>query len=240
MARRPSTTQVTEPPVTRVRIPKGVTTLIVYGGMFDPPHAFHVEAVPKIVRESLGDDVWLLYIPAAKSPLKPHGPVASDAHRIAILRLAVGPQHLWTDECNRARWLRARGRERASYTVDTLRRLKSMLPRGVKLRLLIGSDQAADFHKWKSCRAIVRMASPVVMARAPITTRAELQRAMNAEFWTAAERRAWGERLLSNRVVKASSTQARQQLAKGRSLGRDIPAAIASYIKKHSLYQADK
>jgi nicotinate-nucleotide adenylyltransferase len=226
-----------EPPVTPLRIPKNITTVVVYGGMFDPPHSFHVDTVPRLIRERLGDEAWLLYVPAAKSPLKPRGSEASDTHRVAMLRKVVGAPHVWTDECDRARWLRSRGKERPSYTVETLRRLKTVLPRGVNLRLLIGADQAAAFHQWKSCRAVMRLADPLVMPRSPIQTRPAMARAMDAGFWTDDERRAWGERLLDHAVVPASSTEVRERLRTAHAdRWRDVPVAIARYIREHGLY----
>src|SRR5690606_4057364 len=53
-------------------IPASVQTLLLFGGAFDPPHAGHVE-LPALVRDAIGAD-WVLYIPAARTPLKSVGP----------------------------------------------------------------------------------------------------------------------------------------------------------------------
>jgi nicotinate-nucleotide adenylyltransferase len=241
MARR-SARRDSKPPVTALRIPTSVKTLVVYGGMFDPPHRFHVEQAPELVHEHFGPDAWLLYIPAAKSPLKPRGPVVSDSRRVAMLRLAVGRGHVWTDECDRARWLRKRGRENASYTVDTLRRLRSVLPRAVTMRLLIGSDQAADFHRWRQARVVIKLAEPAVMARRPLVTRTALVGAMDRSFWSVSERKAWGRRLLPNRPVPSASTSVRDVVARKpeATRWRDVPTRVARYIVEHGLYGAGR
>ncbi|MEM1304694.1 MAG: adenylyltransferase/cytidyltransferase family protein, partial [Planctomycetota bacterium] len=81
-----------------------------YGGSFDPVHNGHL-AVAKACRDSAGlDGVW--FVPTAVQPFKPHGPVASDHHRVAMLRLAGAT--VCTVEIDRGG---------VSYTVDTLRQL---------------------------------------------------------------------------------------------------------------------
>ncbi len=229
-----------EPPVTPLRLPRRVDTVVVYGGMFDPPHEFHTSAVPGLVSESLGARAFVLFVPAAKSPLKPRGPVASDTERVTMLRRAVGRGRVWTDECDRARWLRARGRETASYTIDTLRRLRSILPRDVKLRLLIGTDQAVDFHRWKGSRSIIRLAEPLVMVRGALSTPGALTRAMDKKFWATTERAAWGKRLLTNAAIEVSSTEVRASIGVKPDAADwpHVPARVANYIAAHGLYGA--
>ncbi len=54
-----------------------------FGGSFDPVHLGHLELARCCEQQAALDEVW--FMPAAKQPLKPHGPVASDAERIAML-----------------------------------------------------------------------------------------------------------------------------------------------------------
>src|SRR5512140_903779 len=101
-----------EPLITSVPLPPGVREVLVFGGTFDPPHAAHAR-LPFSVRDSmLGPKAWLLYIPAARNPLKDHGPEASDNDRVRMLKMLIA-EHLatsgegrvgvWNDECERAR-----------------------------------------------------------------------------------------------------------------------------------------
>jgi nicotinate-nucleotide adenylyltransferase len=223
-------------------VPAGVETVVVFGGSFDPPHFYHTLAPLSITMRLFGDGGWLLYVPAARSPLKPSGPVASDAQRVAMLKLALdipGRRSIWTDEIDRARWQRRRGGESASYTVDTLRRLRSTLPKGVKLRLLIGGDQAAEFHRWKNCRAVIRLAEPLVMAREGVETVSQLYQCLRSDFWTREERAAWCRRMAPNFPMPASSTAVRERIP---SAPRDpeqweiVTTPVAEYIIRHQLY----
>lgn len=234
---------------------------MVFGGTFDPPHRAHVSGVRRALRAALGDAHALLYVPAARNPLKESGPLASDADRVAMLTRglgralraesgAAGPVvRVWTGELDGAARSAARsGTRRPSYTIDTLRRLRRAVPRRVALRLLIGADQAAAFHRWKDARAVVRLAEPLVLPRAGVATREALAAAMDAGFWTPRERAAWGARLLAMRPIDVSSTAVRDAL---RGAGRDVrawranavlrllPAPVARHIAARGLYGVD-
>jgi nicotinate-nucleotide adenylyltransferase len=237
-------------PITPLELPRGVKHLLVYGGSFDPPHFYHTIAPLSVVGRIYSKDAWILYVPAARSPHKRRGPFASDEHRLAMLSLALdvpGPRSIWTDEIDRARWEREHGQGgAASYMVDTLRRLKRVLPReGITLRLLIGSDQVAGFHRWKDARKVMALAEPLVLVREPVTTASAVVSALDPDFWTREERRAWCTRLAPNFPMDPSSTAARDRIPGAprdaekweRREGLDsIITPVARYIIEHNLY----
>ncbi|QOJ00256.1 MAG: nicotinate-nicotinamide nucleotide adenylyltransferase [Phycisphaeraceae bacterium] len=235
-------------PITPVILPRRVRTLLVFGGSFDPPHFYHTIGPLMTLVRLFGASGWVLYVPAACSPHKARGPVASEDHRVAMLRAALdipAPRSIWTDEIDRARWERERGVRRPSYTIDTLRRLRSVLPEQVTLRLLIGSDQAAAFHRWKDPRAIIRLAEPLILAREPITTASAIYSTLDRDFWTRDERRAWCTRLAPNFPLDESSTVLRNAIPRApanperweRTPGLGgISTPVARYIIEHRLY----
>lgn len=220
-----------------------VPALIVVGGSFDPPHLAHVE-LPVAAREAAGmTDAWLLYVPAAQSPHK-SAAAASEADRLAMLRLAIdGVERaaVWTDELDRAAWEREEGETGPSYTVDTLARLAPIAPRATRLYLLMGADQAARLHTWRQPRDILRLASPLVLPRAPIDSPAALERALiESRSWSADEVRrivsgmATGPALAVN---PASSTFLREGLALGHaSVRQSLDPAVVQYITARGLY----
>ncbi|CAG0990736.1 Nicotinate-nucleotide adenylyltransferase [Phycisphaerales bacterium] len=238
-----------EAPVSPLKLPKGVRTLIVFGGAFDPPHEYHARWV-QIVQERLyGASGCVVYVPAARSPLK-EGPVASDAHRLAMLRLALrgpGKRVIWTDELDRAAWERARGTESPSYTIDTLKRLARVVQRGVKTRLLIGADQVAAFHRWKDYREVIRRAEPLVMPRGNVSTVEGLYTSLHGSGWEQEELAAWCTRMAPAPLQDVSSTDVRRALARAkrsdprtwqdhRVLG-GLNLQVARYIVRHGLYR---
>lgn len=237
------------PSVTPLRIPKIVKTVVVFGGTFDPPHLAHARVPLEVVEKLYGASGMLLVVPAAQSPLKQRA-TTSDEHRLEMLRLALGGDAsatrrlVWTDEIDRART--ASGQAMApSYTIDTLVRLRSVLPARAQIRLLIGADQAAQFHRWRAARRIIALAEPLVMAREPIVTVADLHRVLDQRFWRAGERRAWCARMAPNDPLLAASTDVRAALASAPRSARawaNHPALraldpkVAAYIRAHGLY----
>ncbi|MFM9958781.1 MAG: nicotinate-nicotinamide nucleotide adenylyltransferase [Phycisphaerales bacterium] len=241
-----------QPPVTTlpkafIRAAQQAGTVLLYGGSFDPPHAYHLAAQRFAAAAVDSGRAVCLYVPAARSPLKDTGPAAGDADRVAMLRAMLKARRgaaVWTDEVDRAAWLRERGTASPSYTIDTVRRLRALLGKGVRVRLVIGTDQAVAFHRWRSARTLLRMAEPVVLPRAGITNGNELVNAMRTSaartFWTTRETAAWAARMADAPLVAESSTQLRQLLRgtraeRARALKR-LPAPAASVIRTRGLY----
>lgn len=243
-----STNRRASPAITPLPIParalRSIGTIIVFGGSFDPPHREHVD-MPRIARDRMfGDRAWLLYVPAARSPHKTAGPSASDADRVDLLRLAIGASNrasVWTDEIDRAADRTSRGVLRPSYTVDTVRRLRRIVPENIVLRLLIGADQAAAFHRWRQPRAIVRAARPLVMLREPVGTPDELYLHLTrAAFWKPDEIRLWIESVAPTPVVRRSSTQIRASLrsrARARTAPDGLDPRVRREIERRALYR---
>ena len=105
-----------------------------FGGSFDPVHLGHLW-IAEAARETLAL-TELRWIPAAQSPLKSGGPIATGSQRMTMLQLALaGLEGTIVDD----RELR---RGDVSYTVDTISDLQRELP-GAELVLIIGSDSLA-------------------------------------------------------------------------------------------------
>ena len=61
--------------------------IALYGGSFDPLHPAHLAIARAAVVQAQLDQV--IFLPAAQSPLKVHGPVASGAQRVEMLQSAL-------------------------------------------------------------------------------------------------------------------------------------------------------
>ncbi len=213
-------------------MPRGVRTVVVYGGTFDPVHEGHLRPAVAVMRK-FGKAGLLVYVPAGRSPFKKGGPVASDEDRVAMLKLAIGKAAVvWTDEIDRAR------DGAASYMITTVRRLRKLVGKGVVLRLLIGSDQAASFHRWKDARALVRLAEPLVMMREPIATAEALRAAIEgAGYWRAGEIEAWMGRVATTKVVEGEATRVREGAARGaKGAFEHVPEVVRKYVEERGIY----
>jgi nicotinate-nucleotide adenylyltransferase len=241
------------------------TSVIVFGGTFDPPHVGHVR-LPVRVREVLDEREgeasrsWLLYVPAARSPHKEYGPVASDDERSEMLRLALSEtprSAVWTDEMDRGRVAisgtveadagAAGGTEHKpapSYTVDTLARLREWLDEhglsGAKVFLLIGADQAVTFHYWRQPRDILRLAKPLVMIRGEARNAdALVERIGGLGFWDRREMEMWRGAIVPIGRIDVSATQVRAALAAGseEEAANLLPPSVLEYIRERKLYR---
>lgn len=184
---------------------------------------------------------WIVFVPAAQSPFKQTGTRASAADRVALLRAATGRISntvIWTDEIDRA------GRNGApSYTVDTIRRLRRLRP-GSDIRLLIGSDQVAEFSRWKDAARLLVLAPPAVVYRPPVDTPARLRRAAKrSKFPLPGPADFWMQRVVRAPIDPMSSTQTRRLLERMHRTGR-VPEAlrrmldpgVLRFIRAHRLY----
>ena len=108
---------------------------LVYGGTFDPVHNGHL-AVARAAREALQADC-VHFLPCGDPPHRSR-PVASAAHRVAMLQIALAgdsSSRIATREMNRVG---------PSYTVETLREWRHQRPEGSEgmLQLSYGMNEA--------------------------------------------------------------------------------------------------
>lgn len=130
------------------------TRIGLLGGSFNPAHGGHRRISVFALNALSLDEIWWLVSPG--NPLKPKkgmGPlparVASANHQAKRARIRVTAIE---------RELRTR------YTVDTLTALKRRYPKR-EFVWLMGSDNLAQFHRWKDWRGIARAMPIAVIAR---------------------------------------------------------------------------
>ena len=201
--------------------------LIVFGGSFDPPHIAH-EQLPPLAMQAVKADV-VVYVPAARQPLKLDGEHTSALHRLAMLRLAVQDLPnavIFTDELDRA------SDRQPSYTINTLKNLRHGLSQNAQMRLLIGSDQLRLFDQWKDTDQIIAMAEPLVMVRPP-----DSREALLADLPEGFDRNEWSRRLVPMPLIDVSSTAIRTRVGQGMPIGGLVNERVGRYIADHGLYQ---
>jgi nicotinate-nucleotide adenylyltransferase len=206
---------------------------LIFGGTFDPPHLAHA-VLPSAAAQLLRCG-RILYVPAAINPLKQATPPTHPHHRLAMLALAlrhVRGAEICTIELDRER---AHPGE-PSYTIDTLRALRQGLPRDASMRLLIGADQALEFHRWKDWQAIVALAPPAVMLREPWNAESFAER-LSTTFPSDEATRWLGWTLLEGLPrMDISASEIRSRVVAGASLDGLLDPEVAHYIRVHRLY----
>lgn len=183
-----------------------------FGGSFDPIHHGHL-IVGRAVAETLGLDE-LRFMPAGEQPFKQGRHVASASERAAMVALAVaGEAGLAVERCEV-------DRPGPSYTVDTLRALRSREP-GQDFTLVVGADATRELDQWHEAAALPALARIVAVARPGAPRPAS----------------ALVERVVEVPAVDLSATQIRRRVAEGRSIRYLVPDAVAEFIAIHGLYR---
>lgn len=131
------------------------------GGSFNPAHAGHLHISEEALKRLDLDEVWWLVSP--KNPLKKASDLAEYAVRFSYAKqLARHP---------RIKVLDLEQRKNLYYTIDTLRFLKKRHC-GTRFVWLMGADNLAGFHRWRSWRQIAALVPIAIMDRAPYALRA--------------------------------------------------------------------
>ncbi len=159
----------------------------------------------------------VLFVPCGQSPLKNRKPHATDAQRLAMLRLALKSQpHFWLTRCEL-------DRPAPSYAYDTALEIREAFPRA-ELFWLIGADQLAALDQWHRADDLRRLVTFVLLPRG------ETDRP-NATPATVLS-------LPQPRRVDISATEIRHRVKSRLPIDHLVPAPIAAYIKRHGLYRS--
>lgn len=124
------------------------------GGSFNPAHGGH-RRISLAALDALGlDEVWWLVSPG--NPLKPQEGMAPLAPRVASAQRMAERAPIRVTAIERELGTR--------YTVDTLRALVRRYPR-LSFVWLMGSDNLAQFDRWRDWRGIARTMPIAVVER---------------------------------------------------------------------------
>jgi nicotinate-nucleotide adenylyltransferase len=200
----------------------------IFGGSFDPVHIGHLW-IAEAALESLAL-TEIRWVPAAVSPLKRRGPVASDEHRLQMLQLAVsGCQNYIVDD-------REIRRGDVSYTVDTMDELRAEFPQA-ELLMVIGSDSLATIPHWHDARRLLQIAVPAVVQRGGE------EKLDFSVLEGVADRDRIDEirqHVIPMPSIEISSREMRSRVANDRSIRFRTTRAVEAFIKAEGIYQLPK
>ncbi|MGE5623288.1 MAG: nicotinate-nucleotide adenylyltransferase [Bacillota bacterium] len=207
------------------------------GGSFDPVHNGHVALGSYFVKLLGPDELRLL---PAGNPWQKNGLQTSPEQRVAMLELAFSglpvPVVIDRQEIER---------NTATYTIDTLRQLRTELGPEVSLVFLIGADQLQKLHTWKEWRhlfdhAHICAASRPGFALDDAHVPEEVAQVFARRAGTPEQIRHCAHGLTylaTNLAVDISATEIRAALLRGERPDSLIPPGVLDYIKQHHLYQ---
>ena len=199
-----------------------------FGGAFDPPHWAH-RTLAEAALNQLDLDV-LHILPTGQAWHKSRVLTPAE-HRLSMCLLAFGDLPRTNIDRREIR------REGPSYTADTLRELAAEYP-GAQLFLVLGADQLLAFKSWIRWPEVLAQATLAVASRATqIGTDAVHDRTDEMDLSDVDLPFQRLDMPLKN--ISATAVRARAGRAAGGQQALDVlvPAAVASYISQHHLYQ---
>lgn len=189
-------------------------SLALYGGSFDPVHYAHLKVAQAALDQTGVERV--VFIPAARSPLKADAAVADDKDRITMLRLATADAPRFeVDSCEIERG-------GVSYTIDTVDTFRQRHP-AAELHWIIGADQMELLPKWHRIGEIVPEVTFIVLRR---------------PGYSAAGPAIPGLRHIEIEapLMEHSSSEIRQRLAEGGTVEGLVPPSVEAFISSRGLY----
>ena len=196
----------------------------VLGGTFDPPHLGHL-LIAETARVALELES-VLFVPAGEPWLKSGQRITPATHRLRMVQLATADN---PDFCVLDCEIQRTG---ASYTVDTLRELRSAYPQDTDFYFIVGSDVLDQFHRWKEPDCILQLCRLAVIERPG---------GPDDGVVVLAER--FPDAVASGAVVSVagprvdfSASELRRILVEGKSVRYQVPDPVAEYIRQHGLY----
>jgi nicotinate-nucleotide adenylyltransferase len=186
----------------------------VYGGTFDPVHLGHLLLARDALEQQRLDAI--LFVPCGQSPLKKRRPLAADARRVAMLRLALkGEPRFWLSRCEL-------DRPPPSYSVDTAGEIGEAFPHA-ELFWLIGDDQLATLDQWYRPDELRRLVKFILLPRGEGGESGKTAKVLG---------------LPRPRRIDISATEIRHRVKTRLPIDHLVPASVSAYIKRHGLYRS--
>jgi nicotinate-nucleotide adenylyltransferase len=195
----------------------------VLGGTFDPIHNGHVLMAESALSHLNLSEV--LFIPAGCPYFKNSGMVTAVEHRLKMVELAIFGKPLFRFSAMEVE------RGGVTYTIDTIRELKSSLEPQDELFFIMGWDSLKELPLWHQAAELITLCRLVVVPRAgcPKPDLAELEKEIPGLIQSII--------MLDSPVIEVSSSDIREKVKNGDDVRGIVPDAVAEYISEKGLYR---
>lgn len=186
-----------------------------YFGSYNPIHIGHLAIANYLVEYTNVDQLWFVVSP--QNPFKKKANLLDDYHRLELVNRAVEGDDR----------LRASNIEftlpKPSYTVDTLAYLKDQHP-NYHFRIMMGSDNLENFHKWKNYETIVENYGVIVYPR-PGFDKSKVQQHVNITIAEGAP------------LMEVSSSFIRNAIRDKKDVRHFLPRKTWEYLDEMNFYK---
>ncbi|MBS1560470.1 MAG: nicotinate (nicotinamide) nucleotide adenylyltransferase [Bacteroidetes bacterium] len=197
----------------------------IIGGSFNPIHIAHLIIADRFVEQQSLDVCY--FVPAFQSPFKSGDttPSATPEQRMAMVHAAAVQNSSFRVSDAEI------SRGGVSYTIDTIEHFQTIHP-GAQLFLLIGSDQAIEFVRWKDWQSILR-ASTLCIVRRPFLLTPEQEWRLTENLTVDGRIPIW----VNAPLLEISSTEIRKRVRDHQTINYLTVKAVRDYIEEHGLYR---
>lgn len=219
---------------TKVKVRAESSGLAIMGGTFDPVHNGHLRTAVEILDRYHYSALKLV---PCYQPVHKGRPGVSPAQRLEMAKLAVsGDDRLSVDS-------REMDRQGPSYSVDTLRDIRSEIGPDESLIMVLGMDSFLSLPTWQDWQELVQYTHILVVSRpgwepdliSELGAFCENYRAASShELQCAPSGRVWFETLTP---LGISSSMIRALARKNESIAYLLPEPVQKYIQEHQLYR---
>ncbi len=193
----------------------------VLGGTFDPPHCGHLK-IAEVAMEKLGL-ARVIFAPAGNPPHKQGQKISEVKHRLEMVRLAIADD---------PRFVLSRAdaeRERLSYTVNLVRRLRREFP-NAEFYFIMGLDSLASILTWHQPAELIRLCKLAVLSRPGVVCDlGELE----SKLPGLRERVEYVDSI----AIDISATEIQRRVRAEESIAGLVPDAVARYVEREGLYR---
>jgi len=199
-------------------------SLAILGGTFDPIHNGHLYVCDQVLKKC--NIEYLALLPAKRPPHKNENEISHISHRVAMVELAAidNPTLIVLD---------IDLREGRSYSVDTLKILKELLP-NTRIYLIMGGDSLMYVEQWYKSHELFKLATIPVVYRPgdeieTLTTMAAyLTKQYGADIM-----------LIECEGMDISSSEIRDMVKNNMNIEDFVPQKVSQYIAKENLYSEE-
>jgi nicotinate-nucleotide adenylyltransferase len=200
------------------------------GGTFNPIHFGHLVTAEEALKQFNLDKV--IFIPTGTPPHKTRGPLASAEDRYLMTVIATASNDDFI--VSRAEI----DRSGKSYTIDTLRHMKSIFGDKATFYFITGADAILEILTWKDTDNVLKLCKFIAATRPgyDIKKIEELKYKISGDLSldTAAQNSIY---LMEIPALAISSTDIRKRINEGRPIKYLLPEGVSNYILKNDLYR---